>query len=129
MASIKDRLGDLIENNPTLKGDLSELKELKLRFRDLLNSEKLRTLMRKLAAFLVAVRDIYCKETGETEEQLIDAAAEYLDKKIELPIYLEPFDALAFKLVLRSLMDAIEKMAETQTMVAMMRGDLQITYA
>ena len=127
--NIKERFSSLIESNQSLKDALAEIKASKPKLKDLLSSEKLRVLFRKLACFLVAVRDTYCKESGITEDELVEMAAEYLDKKIELPWFIEPFDGIIFRIVLRNLMAALENMTEMQTELALIRADLSIRYA
>ena len=127
--NIKERFSALIESNPNLTSALAEIKASKPKLKDLLSSEKLRVLFRKLACFLVAVRDTYCKEKGITEDELVEMAAEYLDKKIELSWFLEPFDGIIFRIVLRNLMATLEHMTEMQTELAAIRADLSTCYA
>ena len=127
--NIKERFSALIESNSTLKGALANIRASKPKLKDLLSSVKLRVFFRKLACFLVAVRDIYCKENGITTDELVEMAAEYLDKKIELPWFIEPFDGIIFRIVLRNLMAALENMTEMQIELALIRADLSVQYA
>ena len=127
--NFKERFSALIESNPNLTGALAEIKASKPKLKDLLSSEKLQVFFRKLACFLVAVRDTYCKEKGITEDELVEMAAEYLDKKIELPWFIEPFDGIIFRIVLRNLMAALENMTEMQTELALIRTDLSVRCA
>ena len=127
--NFKEVFFGLIERNQTLKNALAEIRASKPKLKDLLSSEKLRVFFRKLACFLVAVRDTYCKEKGITEDELVEMAAEYLDKKIELSWFLEPFDGIIFRIVLRNLMATLEHMTEMQTELAAIRADLSTQYA
>lgn len=87
--------------------------------RDFFSAKGLQELLQSLARALVAIRDEYCVQAGISEEQLIAAAAEWLDEKIDFRKVLgsaaggvaELVDGTLFKFLLKSLMAAVDKAA------------------
>lgn len=87
-------------------------------FKSLFGGINFKTIIHQACKILVAIRDTYCSSQGITKEELIDTVAQYLDDKISLPIYVEPFDKMVFAFILDLGMDLIDKNAETIIEVA-----------
>lgn len=118
MGVIKEKIAAIVEKDATLKSSLEELAANKPKLKDLLNSEKLKAIIKKLAMIAIALRDKFCTDPGMTVDQLIDKIGEYLDEKISLPWYLESFDWMLFVWLMKYTMHLIETAAENSQLVA-----------
>jgi hypothetical protein len=109
----KDDLERIKELIKKVFDELVEAKELMDEVSDwdtpeewLRNTAKVKELMELIAS---VGNDIQAFLGTVTDEELVELLAEYLDELIKLPIYLEPFDKFAFKMILAYVLNKIRE--------------------
>lgn len=113
---IKDFLEKFFAKNEYIKGLIEALKVGGMK--GLFTGDSLHQMVHKMAAILIAIKNA----KGWDDEEIATAAAEWLDKKIELPMPLEWVDGVIFKYLIKTAIGYLENEGsedtETQALVA-----------
>lgn len=127
--NFKDVFEKQAEKNSALQSAIAAVKGKP--FREFLKGINFQVILHEGCKIIIAIRDTYCKDQNITVEEMKKAMAEYIDKKIDLPIYLEPFDGMVFELAIDLVMKYIEKQAaeEIETLKTAMLSEMALCEA
>jgi len=103
---IKELLAKVFEELVEAKELMDEVSDWDTPEEWLRNTEKVKELFELIASVGNDIKEFL---GGVTDEELVELLAEYLDEMIKLPIYLEPFDKFAFKMILSYVLNKIRE--------------------